>query len=451
MKKITLFIYIGFLSFLFVSCSSSDLDPTLAQDKPVEGSISTPDDMFSVLKGALNRMTDNTYYGRDFIINSEVRTDNTFANGNSGRFSSQAALEYNASSGMGCWTQAYRVIASANIILNLDPSTINGESARINHIIGQAHFIRALAHFDLLRNYGQQFVDGSDLGVAIITEFGVTDQLPSRSTVDEVKTFIFSELEKAYSMMDDSYVTLGAEEPNKYAAKALESKVATYFGEWSRVISASEIVINSGSYSVIPAGSYVSSFAQDNSVNSIFELAFSDIDNQGINGLGYIYRGTSYGDVEVLPAVLDIFAEGDVRKDILGYEGDKLRNMGKYPSLNGYDNVKVLRYEEVILNYAEALQESGRDAISVINMIASNRGIAEYTSISLAEILDERRKELMFEGQRFDDLERTQQSIPKKSGSLITEEVPYGDYRFAFAIPLSEMDANSNMVQNQKY
>jgi hypothetical protein len=79
---------------LFTSCTTSDLDPTLEQDKDVEGSIKTPEDLYGIIKGAYNRMTSSAYYGRDFIINNECRTDNTFANGNLGRFQTSATFNY---------------------------------------------------------------------------------------------------------------------------------------------------------------------------------------------------------------------------------------------------------------------------------------------------------------------------------------------------------------------
>ena len=242
---------------------------------------------------------------------------------------------------------------------------------------------------------------------------------------------------------------------SKYTAKALESRVAIYFGDWNAAKSAAEAVINSGLYSIISAGDYVGSFGQDGSSNSIFELAYSATDNAGINGLGYIYRQGatgSYGDVQVLDEVANLYDAGDVRADILGYEGDRLRNMGKYPDLQGYDNVAVIRFEEVILNYAEALYETGGDAMTQLNKITSNRGAAAYTSVTKADILNERRKELIFEGFRYDDLLRTGSDIVKTSiQQNFLATIPYGDPRMAWPIPRAEMDANSNMVQNTGY
>jgi len=104
------------------------------------------------------------------------------------------------------------------------------------------------------------------------------------------------------------------------------------------------------------------------------------------------------------------------------------------------------------LHYAEALLETGGDALSQINLITSNRGASAYASVTKDNILEERRKELMFEGFRYDDLVRTGQSIPywgSTENSLGT--ISYPNNLFAYPIPIGEINANSNMVQNDGY
>src|SRR5690625_1097932 len=91
---------------------------------------------------------------------------------------------------------------------------------------------------------------------------------------------------------------------------------------------------------------------------SISELYQSTTENQDINGLAQIFRG-SYGDIVGFDNLLEDaeFEEGDVRasEDMIAEEGGYLRNMGKYPSMGqllGQDNIKVFRIEEVVLNHA---------------------------------------------------------------------------------------------------
>ena len=439
-----------------ISCTTEDIEPTLEQIKAVETSINTLEDLEGLLRGALNRMTPSGYYGRNFIIHDEIRGDNVFANGNSGRFQTPGLYEYIPSNNLGVWTDAYRSIAIANIIINQDKSTVEGDSGEIDYIKGQALVIRALAHFDLLRNYGQQFV-GGNLGVPYVKEFKGEDLIPARNTVEEVKAAIYKDLDDAFTMMsgtNDNPNRKGY--PTRFSAKALESRVALYFGEWPKVESAALAVINSGHYSIANASNYVSTFAMDNAENSIFELAFSSVDRLGSNSLGFIYKGDVYGDIEVLPVVETLFEDTDVRKNILGFEGEetRLRNLGKYPALNGDDNVSVIRYEEVILNYAEALFEQGNTtlALTQLNLIPTNRNASTYSIINKSIILNERRKELLFEGFRFFDLTRTNSGIPIADPlQNIQAPISAGDYRLALPIPITEIDSNSNMVQNDGY
>ena len=441
------------------SCTADSLEPTLTQNKTVEGSITKVDNLYSILKGAHNIMTATGYYGRDMIATSEVRSDNCFSNGNSGRFTTQGEYEQNANTGF-IWEEAYETIANANIIINTDVTTLEGDQAYGEHLQGAAMILRALAHYDLLRVYGQQNAATSgNLGVPVVTEFKGENLDPSRNTIDEVKAAIYNDLQTAFNMMDSAYDT-DKTIVSKYVAKALEARVAVYFGDWGRAVSASEAVINSGLYSIVSADSYVSSWTADGGSNVLFELAFTSADNRGSNALSYIYRfpedaPAGYGDIEVVSTVIDLFEDGDVRADILGYQdgGTRLRNMGKYPDTAvGADNIPLFRYEEVILNYAEALLETGGDALTQINLITANRGASAYATVTKEDILNERRKELMFEGFRFDDMMRTGMDVPywgTAQNSLGT--LSYPNNLFPWPIPIGEINANSNIVQNADY
>lgn len=481
MKRIILSIFvIALFTGGFYSCSEDDLDPTLAQTKAIDKSVNNAEDLQGVLLGAYNRLTQTAYYGRDYIIFAEVMSDNTFANGASGRFLEPAAMDLGSGTGYAetSWRDIYEVIASSNVILNKDKNAMEGDEGKIEHIFGQAYALRALAHFDLLKLYGQQHVDGSDLGVPYITtfasdlaSFGSDDFFPPRNTVGEVRTKLYEDLTNAISLMSDAYNDASKQYLTTYGAYALKSRVAVYFGDWGEAKSAAEAVISSGNYSIIPADNFVSYWSSDGGPNSIFELAYTATDNNNINGLAYIYRGDSYGDVEVLPNLVDIFDDTDVRKngqltqlngvtvDMIGpgaWRPDQLHNNGKYPDMASFaDNIPVIRYEEVILNYAEALFElgetglNGDDALTYLNMVPNHRNADTYDAISKDNILQERRKELCFEGFRFHDLARTGRDIP-----ILDSEHPgpsYGNYRYAFPIPEEEINANKNMVQNQGY
>lgn len=474
MKKNFKILLLAALSIgMFGSCSEEDLDPTLAQSSSIETSINTVNDLQAVLIGAYDRLSSSAAYGRDYIILGEVFSANAGSNGNSNRFvvESQMSLTEDSAISGSLWSQFYAVIGSANIIIGAEG--IEGDQAAIDHIVGQAYAIRALAHFNLVQYFGQQNVNGggeSALGVPYVTTFRDNDALfPSRNTVGEVKTMAYSDLDMASSLMSEGLNDGSKEYLTTYAVNAIDARIANYFGDWQRSLTAAQAVVDSGDYSVVSSDAFLNSFSTDGGANIIFEIAFTAIDNPGINGLTNIYQQGSYGDVVVAPNLATSYEEDDIRgvseyvpldygtaETVIGLDADGVyRNIGKYPSFPAYsDNVPVIRFEEVVLLYAEALLETGdsAEALTQLNRIPSNRGASVYTSATKDNILMERRKELAFEGFRFHDLARTGMDITAPDPLVISHGlVPYGDFRFALPIPSSETGANANVVQNTGY
>lgn len=457
MKKNIKFLFIAVLSLgLFSSCSEEDLEPTLQQNRDVDTSVNTVNDLQAVINGAYDRMSASTYYGRNVEVLAEVFSDNAASINNSNRFvvESQMELLNTTATAEELWAQAYGVIASANIVINAEG--IEGDESEINQIKGQAYAIRALAHFDLVKFYGQQHVQGgglSSLGVPYVTTFRDNEALfPARNTVQEVRDMAYADLETAAGLMDDRVVV---EYISLYAVRAIEARIANYFGDWQRALDASEFVVNSGEFAIVGEDAFVDSFAQPASVNSIFEIVASDTDNAGLEGIANIYQNTSYGDVVALPNLVAIYDDNDVRGLGSGIVEDPNGDYRtrKYPSFAPYDdNLPVIRYEEIVLIYAEALLETGGDALPVLNSIPENRGADLYTAATKENIILERRKELAFEGFRFHDLARNQMDIPFLDPGIQTHGGPaYGDYNFAMPIPISEADVNRNVEQNFGY
>ncbi|UZR96262.1 RagB/SusD family nutrient uptake outer membrane protein [Chondrinema litorale] len=141
---------------------------------------------------------------------NEVRSDNCYSNGNSGRFVTAAAMTVGESDSyaLNTWSKMYEVIASANIVIALDAASLEGDVDEINHLIGVAYIGRALAHFDLLKLYGQQnvYVGGSlgTTGIPYVTTYKGENLSPARNTVTEVYTNIISDLDMAVSLMNES-------------------------------------------------------------------------------------------------------------------------------------------------------------------------------------------------------------------------------------------------------
>ncbi|WP_445719831.1 RagB/SusD family nutrient uptake outer membrane protein [Flavobacterium sp.] len=453
------------------SCSDDLLEPTVAQSLTVESSVNTYDDLRVLMNGAYDFMADYRYWGRNIVLSGEVRADNVYANASSGRFLAVGAMDIDVSNAdiRDIYQFAYKVIANCNIVIN---SSVSGDADMIRHIKGEALTLRALAHFDLLRVFGQHNITGQGgldaLGICYVTEFKSSNLYPTRNTVAQVRDLIYSDLDDAVANFDSSL-----NDPEKYsvtsdAAYAIKSRVAIYFGDRTIAKNACEAIINN--YSIASRSNYASTFSSSAAAsNSIFELVQLSNDNNSINGLASIYRkgqnNVGYGDIQVLNQFISDagFDSDDVRSSTAMIDFDfgsatRMVNVGKYPTMasgNYSDNIKVVRYEEVVLNYAEALLDSNpTEALNQLNRIVTNRETSPnlYTVANLANILKERRKELCFEGFRFDDLARTGQNIPVLDAVAQTHGGPvFGSYNYAFPIPLVEINSNTNMAQNFGY
>ncbi len=479
MKKYIKLSFFFSLAMLFVACGEDDLEPTLALDKDLNTGINSASDLVSVMNSSYDRMASSGYYGSQTILMGEVRTDNAYSTANSGRYTS-SSMDY-ASTGYGSWAQMYRVIAICNIVIGADTSNLSGDQGLMTHTQGQAYAMRALTHFDLLQDYGQHFVSGAGgagaLGVPYIKTYKDPAYLdPARDTAVSNISDIVADLQAGISMMNDAY-NVSTSYMTRTGAYAVLARAALYAGGvdnsfYSTAGSAAEWVISNGSASPVSAAGFRASYYTDNAVNSIFEIAMSGTDNPGSNGMGFMLKGTIYGDVRILTGngpgedLYDLFAADaatDVRftaNGMLGTAQGLPTVLGKYPSMTGEDNITVLRIEEMHLIAAEAALRAGDSskALSYLNNIPNLRGGTPYSEATLDNILRERRKELYMESPgRFYDLVRTGQGMPtidlvKQMNDDLTGQPPaFGSYRLAYPIFLSEMNANPNMVQNAGY
>lgn len=450
---------------LFTGCDNI-LEPSVDQAIPIENAVETIDDLYGFILGAHDILNSATVFGRDGIAGPDVMSDNGFSNGNSGRFIIHSQFNFvttNAYSA-GLWNNLYRVIAQANIVINAET---NLTGARADHIRGQAYALRAFAHMELLKFFGQQWVSGGDpnLGVPYVTTYAQGDNYPSRDPIATVWTRIGEDFTTAVGLMnasfDSSPTVLGF-----WGTKALMSRYYLYTGQFDQAIAVADEVINSGRYSLVAAESLSAAWASGTGPNSLWEMAFSSTDNPGFDNIARIYRPSNYGDIEATADLYYSYDADDARRDLLtDYGNGRYRMTGKYvDELVGTDNVRMIRYAEVWLNKAEALsrRNTGNDRVvaqEMINTLSAARGSSRvYDNGDPLTVLAERRLELAMEGHRFFDLARHGLSIPNPpipSGFARfndnSGELQYGDYRFALPIPNAEMNANPNMVQNSNY
>ncbi|MUP37301.1 RagB/SusD family nutrient uptake outer membrane protein [Labilibaculum sp. 44] len=187
------------------------------------------------------------------------------------------------------WTAAYKAIVGCNIVIDRAEEGLNAD---LDNLIGQNYYLRGMQYFYLTSLFGRPYNQSpeTNLGVPIKLSTDVDDQ-PLRSTVKECYEQVVSDLKKAESLMQSeksaSYAT-------KEAAQALLSRVYLYMGDNDNAIAYSDLVINSGRYSLLSKDDFKKypTFTPDENQETIFALRFVDgADNSGQWDDWYAFSG----------------------------------------------------------------------------------------------------------------------------------------------------------------
>ncbi|MTG98784.1 RagB/SusD family nutrient uptake outer membrane protein [Myroides albus] len=491
MKKIfRILTVVGFLGIGAMTFTACSLDSEQSNYKDGSEPIKTTEELKATVNGAYARMTAEFYYGRDVIVFSEARAPYMYSSDRTGRFGNVSgfALLPTHKYAVDTWLQIYRVITNANKVIGADVES----SAVNNYYKGQGYVIRALAHYDLVRLYGEQYVNGagvSALGVPYKTDPSNADEKIARATVKENMERIFEDLDQGIVYLKEGRDngaegnSLVKERINYAAALGLKSRIALFFSQFDKskldvvIESAAEAINNKGNVDVLPRSGYLDGYKSEGVMtNSLFELAQSGTDNQFTASLQYIYSiGTSggYGDLQWNYATVDtVFnpKDGeDIRAEVIKLDGAKdteaLRNTGKYVSRSS--NIRMLRVEEVMLNYVEAQLQGASNgdaavALDYMNQIEGKRVVFKengtekpksFSTITMDDLKDVRQKELMFEGFGFEDAMRWK--LPITNPKIIANEdigdsIEFGNPFLAFPIPQKEINV-SKLEQNQAY
>ncbi|RAJ37169.1 RagB/SusD family nutrient uptake outer membrane protein [Pedobacter cryoconitis] len=435
-------------------------------------------------------------YVRNYHIFTEYASDNVSLSGTTTDplfYAYNYQHQKNQVNVLAFWRKAYQAIAGTNVVIE---KVAESDDAVKNQLLGENYFLRAFAHFDLVKVFGRPYTDdnGESLGVMIKTKPDVKE-LPARSKVKDVYALVISDLLKATQLMSSAKDNNFA---SKEVAMALLSRVYLYMGDYKNAFDYADQVIKTGRYSLLPATSYPKYFtsAPENNLETIFAVKHTLKDDQLDGAIGSMYWGGSIGYGEMYAsqpyrALVNKFpedlrntfvvpqyeknADGTVKKDVHGNPVLQTRNgypkyfINKYSFQDGYETLSspvVLRLAEMYLTRAEAAFQLGRpnDALNDVNIIRSRAGLTGnalfssgnmmgYTSV-LDVVLDERRLEFAFETQRKFDVFRNKRTLNRDypgthlASGQTTQEIPYTDPRVVFFIPEDDITLNPNLVQN---
>jgi hypothetical protein len=381
------------------------------------------------------------------------------------------------------WQQLYYGINRANIAIDNVP-TIQMDTTLRARLVRESKFIRALLYFNLVRLYGDV-----PLVLHNPNSTNIDNLLIARTPAAQVYSQIIADLEdatnlpKSYSATDLGRATSGA-------AHTLLAKVYLTQQDWPDALTQLNLVIN-GEYGYALFPNYYDAFqkATKNGVEHIFSVQFET--NLGeANSTQYLSEsftsfntGTFPIDIPVDTSLYNLFSAKDTRRAVTFYNTvynaatgqnvvfnnaytpyfNKFVDYSLSPlssqSLSGV-NYPVLRYADVLLMKAEALNEINggptSDAYNAINQVRTRAQIANLTSgLNQAAFRDsvflERRKEFIQEGHRWFDLVRQGGTVLVDALHKISAKSAATSKNTLFPIPLVEIQQNAKLKQNPGY
>jgi starch-binding outer membrane protein, SusD/RagB family len=465
------------VSCVAAGCGSSFVDITPQHVIPVGNYYKTEADIRAALTGAYGNLRE-IYNG--FWIYFELPSDNTQVfTENEGSYGEFDWLTFRSTGGVsGPWNQAYRTIAAVNIILGrIDGVAITDELKK--QYTGEAKFLRGLMYFNLVRLFGN---------VPLVLKELVTEEEAytyRRAPAEEIYTQIEKDLLDAAALLPAKFTGANAGRATSGAARSLLGKAYLQQKKWELAEAALSEVINA--YTFEPDINKLFGPANDDNSEVIFSVQYV----AGGIGLGNSFAhafapqksGTS---VVPLGAVsnnigtqdlYDAFEADDLRKTAyvgvfkdgtnpkVYYWAKKFVN--NVPVLNdGGNDWPVIRYADVLLMYAEALNQDNKteQALTFINKTRARANLAPLAGISKADtqlaLEKERRLELCYEGHRWHDLIRWGKEVstmeafqakyqpidPRLSNMSITAD------RKLMPVPFRELNLNPLLLpQNSGY
>jgi len=453
------------------------------------------ENIFLPISNAYASMRTNTTHAFPYIGAFEITSDNADKGSTPEDNPTMIELDnfkYGASNTLlnELWEGYFNIVSAANNALFQMPlfeeAMQSQENKKYTHeCAAEAKVIRAYAYFNLTRLFGR---------VPIVNSLMTSDELAAlkQENRDDLYKFILNDLAEAIAILPESYTKDWAGRINKYTAIGIKAKVHLYRSEWDSVAYLTDQIIASGRYGLLSNFREVFSVDGENSRESLFEIQSSTLGKSTGEPtyLEYAFvqgpRGNSPSNMQgwgfCTPSD-DLLQFFDNRKETVRAattflwrgtitpEGDSIKMSCSNPvyngkvytpskynkwSYNGYGfdyNVRILRYSDILLMFAEAKimgattgNKSGYDALYAINEVRDRVKLPLLQNINIQDVWDERRAELALEQDRFFDLIRT-----KQAETVLGRKGYIENKHNVFPIPTKQRQLNSNLEQNPNY
>lgn len=473
----------GAILILLGACTKSLIKlPTTSIGEPAFWK--TRDDAVQGVNGIYRALQNGSLYGGDMrycavytndAVASAIATGYTYIQQNSGFNSSTANVE-------GVWSAWYNVIARANNVLANVPKIVMDTTLR-TRLLGEAHFLRGLSYFYLNFLWGKVPL--------VLTPINVSEENLFRAGSDTILNQALSDLGIAEQTLPASYSTSDIGRATSTAATALKSRIYLYNQMWSQAAASASKVISISGLGLVAGSGYANMFqpaGKNNKTESIFEVQFLGGTGQGLGSNFNRYSSsisTSYYTISPQKNLAKAFESGDIRfpATILNpgtsfagvtYTGSlSPTGIGVVKSVipdasistDGSANFVVIRYAEMLLNYAEATNElqntPDQSVYDAVNKIRKRAGLGDLvtglTKVQMRAIIkQEDRVEFSWEGHHFYDLIRWsraggndyQAAMEAVSGAISGDIRTYDPKLLLWPVPLQEINIAPNLSQN---
>lgn len=468
--KINKYIFLlAISSVAFFSCED-ELDLVPITEKAANSFYSSEAELESAIAGVYAQLQNGGLYGLDLIGVGEISGEDSFeeiAANDGGRFGQLDDFSTNAGNDLvgDIWRESYEGIQRANVVLARINDITYEDAALKTTRIGEIKFIRALLYFNLVRLYG-------DVPLVLEETINPSDYFgQGRTAKAQVYTQIETDLNDAIQNLP---TTKSSGRPAKGAAQALLANVQMTQGNYSDAATNLAAVINSNVYSLVASTADIFGVANEGNSEVVFEVQFAS----GVNGnnegspAASQFRPsgtTANAKGHNLPSTefVNSFEAGDTRKD--NYVGLDAAANPFYFSLkyevsatgvnDGGSDYYVIRYADVLLKYAEALNETGNttQAAQYLNQVRNRAGLANTTATTQdamrTAIEMERRYEFIGEGHRWFDLIRMGKAVDTMNAwfTANNRNVIITANNLVLPIPQSQIDTDPAIMQNDGY
>lgn len=460
MKKITIIIAV----LLVVSGCENYLTLEPTNQTLTEDAILTTEDIQRTLVSGYDVMRNGSYFGGSMWTMGELVSDNIdkdFSDFGWDQIAQRSMNLFNTQ-GRPCWENGYYSIKRANYVLYLleNAGVTDLIEADMDRMTGESLFMRAIAHFELVRYYALPYEEnkentqpGIPLRLTSINDIETTAQTVPRASVQAVYDTIVADLNLASSLLSED----NGGYANSWAAKAYLAKVYFQMNDFENAFSYADDVIEKGGFTL--ETNVQDRFAIRNSSEAIFELQSISAGNNSSGALVGNFRQdkSNPGFHPSLDLVNQALSDENDTRGQLFYNTRFISGTSglerTYCSKFDYDfmNVPIVHLTEMYLIRAEsAIDKTSPDLTLAIADLQKIRDRAygegnkivptNSTAADLRNLCQfERRLEFAMEGNRLHDLKRTKSDV---------RGLPYNSNKLVWQIPDIEQAGNPDIIMN---